>query len=60
MRESVIYQEIHEEAWQEGLQQGLKREALSFVTRQLRRQVGLISSELQRQVESLSLLQLED
>ncbi|MDJ1173080.1 DUF4351 domain-containing protein [Roseofilum capinflatum] len=56
MRESVIYQEIHEE----GLLEGQKREAVSFVTRQLTRRVGVLSPELEAQIQSLSVETLED
>ena len=60
MRESVIYQEIHEEGLLEGVQRGQKREAISFVTRLLTRRVGKLSPELQAQIQSLSVETLED
>jgi len=60
MRESVIYQEIHEEGLLEGIQQGQKREAVSFVMRQLTRRVGELSPELEAQIQSLSVETLED
>ncbi|MDB9516038.1 DUF4351 domain-containing protein [Roseofilum reptotaenium CS-1145] len=52
MRESVIYQEIHEE--------GRQGEAVSLVTRQLTRRVGALSPELEAQIQSLSVEVLED
>lgn len=60
MRESVIYQEIREDGLQEGLQQGRQREALSFVTRQLTRRFGTIAPEMQEQIQTLSIEELED
>jgi len=64
MRESVIYQEIHEEGLLEGIQQGIqqgqKREAVSFVMRQLTRRVGELAPELEVQIQSLSVDTLED
>lgn len=56
MRESVIYQEIRED----GLQEGRQREALSFVTRQLTRRFGTIAPEMQEQIQTLSIEELED
>ncbi|NET87744.1 MAG: DUF4351 domain-containing protein [Kamptonema sp. SIO1D9] len=60
MRESVIYQRILREGRTEGLQQGLQQEARSLVMRQLRRRFGTIESELEAQIEQLSLSQLEE
>jgi len=64
MRESVIYQEIREdgllEGLQQGLQQGRQREAMSFVTRQLTRRVGAIAPEIQEQIQTLSVEELEN
>ncbi|MBP0008744.1 MULTISPECIES: DUF4351 domain-containing protein [unclassified Roseofilum] len=59
MRESVIYQEIHEEGLLEGIQRGLQRE-ISLVTRLLTRRVGELSPELEAQIQSLSVETLED
>ena len=56
MRESVIYQEIHEE----GLLEGRQGEAVSLITRQLTRRVGALSPELEAQIQSLSVEVLED
>lgn len=60
MRESVIYQEIVEEGLQQGLQQGKREEAISLIMRQLSRRIGAIDSELKKQIEKLSITQLED
>ncbi|MCL1464742.1 Rpn family recombination-promoting nuclease/putative transposase [Argonema galeatum] len=56
MRESVIYQEIRED----GLLEGRQREALSFVTRQLTRRLGTIDPEMQDQIQTLSVEELEN
>ncbi|MDF0553481.1 Rpn family recombination-promoting nuclease/putative transposase [Kamptonema sp. UHCC 0994] len=68
MRESVIYQEIREDALleglkegkQQGIQSGRQNEALSFVTRQLTRRIGSIPAEMQQQIQTLSVEELED
>jgi len=56
MRESVIYQEIRED----GLLEGRQQEALSFVTRLLTRRMGAIAPEMQEQIQSLSVEELEN
>ena len=56
MRESVIYQEIRED----GLLEGQQREALSFVTRLLNRRFGTIAPEMQTQIQTLSVEELEN
>ncbi|MEC4895440.1 MAG: DUF4351 domain-containing protein [Oscillatoria sp. PMC 1051.18] len=68
MRESVIYQRILREGRSEGLQQGLQQgrseglqqEARSLVMRLILRRFGTIESELEAQIEQLSLSQLEE
>ncbi|MBW4573131.1 MAG: DUF4351 domain-containing protein [Tolypothrix carrinoi HA7290-LM1] len=55
MRESVIYQEILQEGREEGRQSELR-----LVKRLLTRRIGAINSQLQTQIENLSLTQLED
>lgn len=64
MRESVIYQEIREDGLKEGrqlgIQSGKKNEALSFVTRLLTRRIGSIPAEMQEQIQTLSVEELED
>lgn len=60
MRGSVIYQEIREDGLLEGLKEGRKNEALSFVTRQLTRRIGSIAPETTEQIQTLSVEELED
>jgi predicted transposase/invertase (TIGR01784 family) len=55
MRESVIYQEIQ----QEGEERGILKGEQTVILRQLARRVGEVSPELQSQIQSLSLYQLE-
>lgn len=52
MRESVIYQEI--------IREGKQEEARALITRQLARQIGIMSAELQVQIRGLSTTQLEN
>jgi predicted transposase YdaD len=59
MRESVIYQEILQEGKEEGREEGRQSE-LRLVMRLLTRRIGVINSQLQSQIENLSLTQLED
>ncbi|BAY42532.1 hypothetical protein SAMD00079811_01090 [Scytonema sp. HK-05] len=56
MQESVIYQDI----LQKGEQRGKKQEALALILRQLPRRIGSVSPQLQEQIRSLSVPQLED
>lgn len=51
MKESVIYQDI--------VQEGSKQEAIAFALRLLKRRLGTVNSELETQVQSLSVEQLE-
>lgn len=59
MRESVVYQEIVKEGLEEGLQQGLQQgkqeEALAYTTRLLTQRIGTVPSELQEQIQELSI-----
>jgi predicted transposase/invertase (TIGR01784 family) len=55
MRESVIYQEIQ----QEGEERGILKGEQAVILRLLARRVGNVSPELQSQIQSLSLYQLE-
>ena len=52
MLESVTYQDI--------LEQGQRREAISMIMRLLTRRIGLITPEIQARIQSLSIAQLED
>lgn len=56
MRESVIYQDII----QKGREEGKQEEALKMVMRSLTRLCGTLDSNLQRRIEALSVIQLED
>ncbi|MDQ2098009.1 MAG: Rpn family recombination-promoting nuclease/putative transposase [Tychonema bourrellyi B0820] len=56
MRGSVIYQEIRED----GLLEGRKNEALSFLSRLLIRRIGPIAPPIQEQIQTLSVEELED
>jgi predicted transposase/invertase (TIGR01784 family) len=56
MQQSVIYQDI----LQEGEQTGALKEGQSLVLRQLTRRFGELSPELRSQIQSLSLIQLEN
>ncbi|MEG4507462.1 Rpn family recombination-promoting nuclease/putative transposase [Microcoleus sp. F6_B4] len=56
MRGSVIYQEIRED----GLLEGRKNEALSFLSRLLTRRIGTIAPETTEQIQTLSVEELED
>lgn len=52
MLESVTYQDI--------LEQGQRREAISMIIRQLPRRIGLLTPEMQARIQALSIAQLED
>ncbi len=63
IRESVIYQEILAEGLQQGLQQGRQEGRqegeLALIFRLLGRKFGGISPKLQKQIQQLSILELE-
>ncbi|MFB2896207.1 DUF4351 domain-containing protein [Aerosakkonemataceae cyanobacterium BLCC-F50] len=52
MLESVTYQDI--------LEQGQRREAISMIIRLLTRRIGVVTPEMQVRIQSLSIAQLED
>jgi predicted transposase/invertase (TIGR01784 family) len=56
MKESVIYQGII----REGIQQGKQEEALSFTMRLLTRRIGMVTPQLQAQIQNLTTSQLEE
>ncbi|MBC1237464.1 DUF4351 domain-containing protein [Nostoc sp. 2RC] len=56
MQESVIYQDI----LQKGEERGKKQEALQLILRQLTRRFAAIGSEIEQQIRTLSITQLED
>ncbi len=56
MQESVIYQDI----LQKGEERGKKQEALQLIMRQLTRRFAAIEPEIEQQIRTLSITQLED
>ncbi|NDJ24119.1 DUF4351 domain-containing protein [Nostoc sp. B(2019)] len=56
MQESVIYQDI----LQKGEERGKKQEALQLILRLLKRRFGAIEPEMQQQIRTLSITQLEE
>jgi predicted transposase/invertase (TIGR01784 family) len=56
MREAPMYQEII----QEGMQQGKREEALSFIMRLLAKRIGTVTLDLQLQIQNLTTTQLEE
>ena len=60
MQESVIYQDILQKGLQQGEERGKKKEALELIVRQLTRRFGAIEPEVQQQIRSLSITQLEE
>ncbi len=56
MQESVIYQDI----LQKGEERGKKQEALQLILRQLTRRFDAIEPEMQQQIRTLSITQLEE
>lgn len=59
LRQTKVYQEALQEGRQEGRQEGEQMGEARLVVRQLLRRFGAISPELQVQIQSLSLSQLE-
>lgn len=60
MRESVIYQEIIQQGVEQGLQQGKREEALSYTMRLLARRLGVVTPQLQAQIQKLPVNELEE
>ena len=60
MQESVIYQDILQKGLQQGQEQGKKQEALQLIMRLLTRRFGAIEPEMQEQISTLSITQLEE
>jgi predicted transposase/invertase (TIGR01784 family) len=60
MQESVIYQDILQKGLQQGEERGKKQEALELILRQLIRRFGAIEPEIQQQIRTLSITQLEE
>ncbi len=60
MRESVIYQEIRAEGKAEGRAEGKQEGEVSLVLRLLRKRTGQVSQDLEKQIQGLSIEELED
>lgn len=60
MQESVIYQDILQKGLQQGEERGKKQEALQLIMRLLTRRVSAIEPEIEQQIRTLSIIQLED
>ncbi|MBD2345679.1 Rpn family recombination-promoting nuclease/putative transposase [Anabaena subtropica] len=59
LEETRVYREAKQEGRGEGREEGREEEARSLILRQLNRRVGVIPGEQQRQIDVLSLEQLE-
>ncbi len=59
MKESVIYQKIINEGKQEGRQE-VKYSEIKLILRQLKRRLGILSSDNEMKIKALSFEQLED
>ncbi|MEH2377453.1 MAG: DUF4351 domain-containing protein [Nostoc sp.] len=60
MQESVIYQDILQKGLQQGEERGKKQEALQLIMRLLTRRFGAIEPEIEQQIRTLSIAQLEE
>ncbi|MFB2836675.1 DUF4351 domain-containing protein, partial [Floridanema evergladense] len=60
MQLSPLYLERIQDANQQGIEQGIQREAVSFVMRLLSRRFGSIAPNIEEQIRRLSVNQLED
>ncbi|MBG1266737.1 DUF4351 domain-containing protein [Nostoc sp. WHI] len=60
MQESVIYQDILQKGLQQGEERGKKQEALQLILRLLTRRFGAIEPEIEQQIRTLSITQLEE
>lgn len=60
MQLSPLYLERIQEANQQGIEQGIEREAVSLVMRLLNRRFGSIAPNIEEQIRRLSVNQLED
>ncbi|MEN9231219.1 MAG: Rpn family recombination-promoting nuclease/putative transposase [Thermostichus sp. DG02_5_bins_236] len=59
LRQTRFYQEVIQEGIQQGLAQGIRQGEAEMTLRQLRRKVGEVPEELQSQIRTLPLEQLE-
>lgn len=60
MQESVIYQDILQKGLQQGEERGKKQEALQLILRLLTRRFSPIEPEIEQQIRTLPITQLED
>ncbi|WP_414582016.1 Rpn family recombination-promoting nuclease/putative transposase [Scytonema sp. PCC 10023] len=60
MQESVIYQDILQKGLQQGEQRGLQKGEVAVILRLLIRRFGAIEPEIQQQIQSLSITQLDE
>ncbi|WP_414544183.1 Rpn family recombination-promoting nuclease/putative transposase [Nostoc sp. CCY0012] len=60
MQESVIYQDILQKGLQQGEERGKKQEALQLILRLLTRRFGNIQPDVEQQIKTLSITQLEE
>ncbi|MEI2583637.1 DUF4351 domain-containing protein [Scytonema sp. PRP1] len=60
MQESVIYQDILQKGLQQGEQRGLQKGEVAVILRLLIRRFGAIEPEIEQQIQSLSITQLDE
>ncbi|MEH1801427.1 MAG: DUF4351 domain-containing protein [Nostoc sp.] len=60
MQESVIYQDILQKGLRQGEERGKKQEALQLILRLLTRRFAAIEPEIEQQIRTLSITQLEE
>jgi len=60
MQESVIYQDILQKGLQQGEQRGLQKGEVAVILRLLTRRFGAIEPQIEQQIRSLSIAQLEE
>ena len=60
MQESVIYQDILQKGLQQGEERGKEQEALQLILRLLTRRFSNIQPDVEQQIRTLSITQLED
>lgn len=60
MQESVIYQDILRQGLQQWEEREKKQEALALIVRLLTRRFGAIEPEVEQQIRTLSITQLEE
>ncbi|WP_414571645.1 Rpn family recombination-promoting nuclease/putative transposase [Nostoc sp. CCY 9925] len=60
MQESVIYQDILQKGLQQGEQRGLQKGEVAVILRLLKLRFGAIEPEIEQQIRTLSIIQLEE